>query len=177
MAVFEGPEPIEVRVTSPLSVDASLARLNQAIEAGQYSTPERDANGYLRLGGRVASGQVCVTAKPYVIPGVPAGYGAMTLEFRGDLAGNVEGCELRGSINAPLRPRTVWALVVGFAVLGTFAVATGGGIQIAWVLVMAAILGPTWAWVIRHNQRMALRNAGEFARLLTSVIAAENRPT
>ena len=39
------------------------------------------------------------------------------------------------------------------------------------IVVGGLFVAAAWAWIIRHNQRMALRNVDELARMLGSIIS------
>ncbi|HEX3428229.1 MAG TPA: hypothetical protein VHS36_05430, partial [Candidatus Limnocylindrales bacterium] len=159
-----------LRSDAPLS--ETLTRLERAIAAKGYSTPDRQSPGFFRLGGNVGPDQVVVTARPYVTPGIPAGYGAMTLEFEGRVIPVPGGSEVRGIVTAPVRVSTVVFLVVALAVSLVLGLRSDGA---SWPSLLFLVIGSVaisfaWAWAIRHNQRMALRNAREFARIVQAVL-------
>lgn len=117
-APFAAPEPVAVRVRSELSRAEVMVRLERAIAERMYSTPGRNSPSFLRLGGSVAEENVILTARPYVIPGVISGYGAMTIELRGEIAPTDGGSEVRGFVTAPVKWTPLDILLVGlFAVL------------------------------------------------------------
>jgi hypothetical protein len=172
------PRPVPISIGSALSRDEAIRRLSDAVAARRYSNPGRYSRGYFRLGGMVAPRDVAITARPYVTPGVIAGYGAMTIELRGELTDTQEGSRLTGQVTAPVGRMTTASLVVaslGFAAAG---VVGNGSTLPTWTFVVVGVLvlAVLWTWSIRRNQRRALRNADELTRLL-SLVLAEGPPT
>jgi hypothetical protein len=114
-----------------------------------------------------------VKARPYVTPGIPAGYGAMTLELRGGVVPTPEGSEVRGVVTAPVGTWTVVVIALA-AVLWSLAVIGSNGAS--WPALLFAVAGVSamsvgWIWAARHNQRSALANAAELGELLKTALS------
>ena len=169
---FIAPEPVRLSIGSPLPRDEAIRRLSEAVAERRYSNPRRDSHGYFRLGGIVAPGDVAITARPYVAPRVIAGYGAMTIELHGELSDTGSGTRLTGQVTAPVGRMTIASLVVASLCFAAAGVAGNGSTLPTWtfVLVGVLVLAVLWTWSIRRNQRMALRNADELTRLLSSLL-------
>jgi hypothetical protein len=172
-AAFAAPDPVPILIPSVLSRDAVIDRLAQAVDERRYSIPGRNSSGFLRLGGSVAAGRVSLTARPYLIPGVIAGSGAMTIELRGEVIQAEEGSEIRGTVTAPVRQTTLVFLAFGLIAWAAFGIASNGSRLPTWIFIMlgGVCIGATWVWTIRHNQRTALRHVDELTRLLGSIVA------
>ena len=172
------PRPVPVSIESALPRDEAIRRLSEAVAARRYSNPGRYSRGYFRLGGMVAPGDVAITARPYVTPGVIAGYGAMTIELRAELTNTREGSQLTGQVTAPVGRMTVASLALASLCFAAAGVAGNGSTLPTWtfVVVGVVVLAILWTWSIRRSQRMALRNADELTRLLRSVLAEGRLP-
>jgi Flp pilus assembly protein TadB len=172
-STFDAPDHVDVSIDSGLSRDEAIKRLSQAVAERRYSRPNRYSRGFLRLGGAVSTDGVAITARPYVIPGVVAGYGAMTIELRAEVVDTEAGSRLTGNLTAPVR-RTMLAFgLVAWSCFAAFALAGNRSTWPTWAFVMAAtlILTVLWTWIIRRNQRMALHNAIELTTLVSSILA------
>ena len=171
---FAAPAPVSVSVTSPLDPEAVLDQLRHAIDARRYSSPVRESAGYFRIGGDVSSSVVAPTFKPYFMPGLRAGYGAMTLELHGEIHATAEGSEIRANVFAPVRRPMVWALAILLVVSIAVSVA-GSGDAFGWAFGVGggSLVSAVWVRILRHNQRMALRNTDEFTRLVGSIVSTE----
>lgn len=179
---FAAPDPMAVSVPSGLSRADVIERLVQAVRERPYSKPDRDSPGFFRLGGTVTAEHVALTARPYVTPGLIAGYGAMTIELRGKVVQTDDGSEIRGTVSAPIKWTTPAFLALALVAWVVFGVAGNGSTWPTWtfIVVCGLVVSVAWAWIIRHNQRMALRNVGELTRMLGSIIsdpAAPRRPS
>jgi hypothetical protein len=150
-----------------------IERLAQAVRERPYSKPDRDSPGFFRLGGTVTEERVVLTARPYVTPGLIAGRGAMTIELRGEVVQTHDGSEIRGTMSAPIKWTTPVFLAVALVFWVAFGVAGNGSTWPTWTFIIVGGLAVSvaWAWIIRHNQRMALRNVGELTRMLGSIIS------
>jgi hypothetical protein len=170
--VLAAPGPIAVSIRSALAPAEVVERLARAVHDRPYSTPERYSPGFFRLGGSVVGDQIRLTARPYVTPGLIAGYGAMTIELSGNVAAAPEGSEVAGTVSAPMR----WSKWATFLTLAIFASPiVFGGNRAPWetwasLVVLGLILSPVWAVIIRHNQRMALANVGELTRMIETIL-------
>ncbi len=149
-------------------------QLRHAIDARRYSSPVRESAGYFRIGGDVSSSVVALTFKPYFMPGLRAGYGAMTLELHGEIHATAEGSEIRANVFAPVRRPMVWALAILLVVSIAVSVA-GSGDAFGWAFGVGggSLVSAVWVRILRHNQRMALRNTDEFTRLVGSIVSTE----
>lgn len=179
---FAAPDSIAVSVPSGLSRADVIERLAQAVRERPYSKPDRDSPGFFRLGGTVTEERVALTARPYVTPGLIAGYGAMTIELRGEVVQTDDGSEIRGTVSAPIKWTTPAFLALALVAWVAFGVAGNGSTWPTWtfILVGGLVASVAWAWILRHNQRMALRNVGELTRMLGSIIsdpAAPRKPS
>lgn len=172
-AAFAAPGPVAVSIQSALSRDKVIERLAHAVDGRRYSHPGRYAPGYLRLGGSVATDHMTLTARPYVIPGLVAGYGAMTIELRGEVVDSADGSEVRGTVTAPVRWTTLAFAAVAWIVWVAFGITGNGRTWLVWAIVVlgSVFVSAAWAWIIRRNQRMALRNVDELTRMLRSITA------
>jgi hypothetical protein len=172
------PDPVAVSIHSDLAPVEVFERLGRAIERRTYSTPGRYSPGSFRLGGSVAGDRMTLTARPYVTPGLIAGYGAMTIELAGNVVPAPEGSEIVGTVTAPLR-WTKWATFATFVALAWPIVGFGGNRTLweAWapLLIGALILSPVWLLILRHNQRMALANVVELTRMIETVLEEPDR--
>jgi len=101
--VLVAPGPIVVSIQSGLAPFEVVERLGRAVHDRPYSTPGRFSRGFFRLGGSVAGDRITLTARPYVNPGLIAGFGAMTIELSGAVTPVPGGSELAGSVSAPVR--------------------------------------------------------------------------
>ena len=138
-----------------------------------YSTPGRFSRGYFRLGGSAVGGQLVVRARPYVAPGIPAGYGVMTLELRGGVVPTPEGSEIRGLVTAPIGTWTVAVLALVAVVWSLLVISSNGA---SWPALLFAGVGVSaisvgWVWATRHNQRRALANTAELGELLKTALS------
>jgi hypothetical protein len=97
-ATFAGPASVAVSIYSGRWCDETLARLAHAIADRRYSTPLRSSPGYFRLGGSADAALVTLAARPYVTPRLVAGYGAMTIELRGEVVDRDEGSDVGGAV-------------------------------------------------------------------------------
>jgi O-antigen/teichoic acid export membrane protein len=114
-----------------------------------------------------------VTARPYVTPGLVAGYGAMTIELRGEVVEGDGGSVVRGDVSAPIRWTTPAWLGFAWILWVAFAIVSNGSTLWSWVFVVVGslVIAAAWIWTIRHNQRMALRNVDELTRMLSSILS------
>jgi hypothetical protein len=176
---FVAPDPVAVSVHSGLSRSQVIERLEQAVRERPYSRPDRYSPGFFRLGGVVTSDRLTLTARPYVTPGLIAGYGAMTIEFSGEVLSSDDGSEIRGMVTAPIEWTSPALLALSLVAWVAFGVAGNGSMLPTWIFVAAGalMLSVAWAWMIRHNQRMALRNVGELTRMLGSIASAPRTPS
>jgi hypothetical protein len=170
---FAAPDPVILNVSSALPPDEVVVQLGQAIRERPYSTPGRNSPGFFRLGGAVIGRAIRVTARPYVVPGLIAGYGAMMIELSGEVVGKAPGSEIRGSVTAPIPRSSVWLAVVSLIVWAVVVTLGNGSNLVSWsfILIVGSAITLAWGWIARHNQRKALRNVGELERLLASVIS------
>jgi hypothetical protein len=172
-STFDAPDHVDVSIESGLSRDEAIKRLSQAVAERRYSRPGRYSRGFFRLGGAVSPDGVAITARPYVIPGVVAGSGAMTIELRAEVLDTEAGSRLTGKVRAPVG-RTMLAFgLVAWSCFVAFALVGNGSTWPTWTFVMAGtlILSVLWTWIIRRNQRMALRSAIELTALVRSILA------
>lgn len=171
------PAPVEVAIGSALSPADALQRLSAAVDERRYSRPDRFSSGFLRLGGSIAATNVRLTARPYVTPGLVAGYGAMTIELRGEVVEREDGSELRGTISAPVRWTTPASLVIAWAAWVGWGIAGNGSIWPTWLFVAFAslLMAAAWTWAVRHNQRMALRHVHDLQRTVRSILSDGGR--
>lgn len=171
--VFAAPDSMAVSVPSGLSRADVIERLELAVRERPYSKPDRDSPGFFRLGGTVTAEHVTLTARPYVTPGLIAGYGAMTIELRGEVVPSDDGSEIRGTVSAPIKWTTPAFLALALVAWVAFGVAGNGSTWPTWIFIVGGglMVSVAWAWIIRHNQRMALRNVGELTRMLGSIIS------
>jgi hypothetical protein len=176
-AAFAGPGPVAISIPSVLSRDEVIDRLAQAVDERRYSSPGRSSPGFFRLGGSVMAEHVVLTARPYVIPGVIAGSGAMTMELRGEVIQAEEGSEIRGTVSAPIRFSTLAFAVFTLITWVVCGLAFNGSTSLAriFILLGAVSIGVVWAWTIRRNRRMALRNVDELTRMIRSIVADSTR--
>jgi hypothetical protein len=176
--VFAAPDPMAVSVHSGLAPADVIERLEMAVRERAYSNPGRDSPGIIRLGGSVTAEHVILTARPYVTPGLIAGYGAMTIELRGEVVPRDGGSEIRGTVSAPVTWTTPAFLGFGLIAWVLFLIAGNGSTLPTWTFIVAGGLSVTaaWAWIIRHNQRMALRYVGELTRMLGSIVSDPGSP-
>lgn len=136
--MFRAPDPVEVSIWSALSPAGVAMRLGEAIAQRGYSTPGRHSAGCFRLGGSLGDANVIVTARPYVTPGVVAGYGAMTIELRGQIVPSEEGSEIRALVSAPFKLTAFDLLLVSlFAVVVIVGIASNPA---AWLTMILFIL-------------------------------------
>ena len=177
-SAFSPPGAVPISIRSVLARDDVIDRLAQAVEERRYSSPGRNSPGFFRLGGSVIAEHVILTARPYVIPGVIAGFGAMTIEFRGEVIKNEGGSEIRGTVSAPVGSATLAVAVLALLAWAGFGIAGNGSGWPAWIFIVltGVIVGAAWVCAIRHNQRMALRNVGELTLMLRSIVA-DSAPT
>lgn len=90
----------ERRVASTMDAAVALERLRASVSGRIYSTPGRNSSNFIRLSGQADDpSSLAIIGTPYVIPGVPAGYGALPLRFRGRLEPRQPGCALIGTID------------------------------------------------------------------------------
>lgn len=178
-AVFAAPDPKAVSVHSGLSRAEVIERLDQAVRERPYSKPGRDSPGFFRLGGSVTTDRLTLTARPYVTHGLIAGYGAMTIELRGEVVPSDDGSEIRGTVSAPVRWTTPAFLAFALIAWVVFGIAGNGSTWPTWTFIVVGglFVAAAWAWIIRHNQRMALRNVDELTRLLGSIVSDPAAPT
>jgi hypothetical protein len=164
-AAFAAPGSVAVSVPSVLSRAEVIDRLTRAVDERRHSSPGRSSPGFFRLGGRVAAERLVLTARPYVIPGVIAGYGAMTIEMRGDVIQTADGSEIRGTVSAPIQFAMLASAAVTLITWVVFGLALNASTSLTRILIVlgAVFIGVLWAWTIRRNQRMALRNVDESA--------------
>jgi len=121
--------------------------------------------------------RVIVTARPYVMPGVIGGFGAMTIELRGEVTQAEDGSEIRGIVSAPVGSTTLAFAVLALIAWAGFVIAGNGFAWPTWIFIAlsSVIVGAVCVWAIRHNQRMALRNVDELTRMLRSIVAVSPR--
>lgn len=171
--VFAAPDPIAVTVRSGLSGVEVIERLKRAVRERPYSKPDRNSPGFFRLGGDVSPEHVTLTARPYVTPGLIAGFGAMTIELRGEVVRSDDGSEIRGTVSAPIKWTTPAFLALALIAWVAFGIAGNGSTLPTWTFIVVGglMVSAAWAWIIRHNQRMALRNVGELTRMLESIVS------
>ena len=176
--VFAAPDSMAVSVPSGLSRADVIERLELAVRERPYSKPDRDSPGFFRLGGTVTEGRVVLTARPYVTLGLIAGYGAMTIELRGEVVQTDDGSEIRGTVSAPIKWTTPAFLSLALVAWVAFGVAGNGSTWPTWTFIVVGglVVSVAWAWIIRHNQRMALGNVGELTRMLGSIISDTGTP-
>jgi hypothetical protein len=174
-AGFAAPGSVAVSIPSVLSPDEVIDRLTKAVDERRYSSPGKDSPGFFRLGGSVAAEHVFLTAHPYLIPGVITGSGAMTIELRGEVIQAQDGSEIRGTVSAPVRQTTLAFAALVLIIWAAFGIAFNG--SLTWIIVVLGgiLVGVMWAWTIRHNQRMALRNVDELTRMLRTIVAGPAR--
>jgi hypothetical protein len=174
-SLLSSPASVAVSIHSGRSRDETLARLAHAIADRRYSTPVRSSPGYFRLGGSVDGALVTLAARPYVTPGLVAGYGAMTIELRGEVVEREEGSDLRGAVTAPLSRTTPAFLVLALILWAAFGVASNGSTLPTWgfVILGSVLVAAAWVWIIRRNQQRALRNVDELTRMLTDILSAD----
>jgi hypothetical protein len=172
-AAFAAPDSVAISIPSVLSRDAVLDRLAEAVDERRYSSPGKNSPGFFRLGGSVAAEHLILTARPYVIPGAISGSGAMTIEVRGEVIQAEEGSEIRGTVSAQVRQSTLAFLALGLIIWAAFGIASNGSTLPTWLFIVlgGVCIGATWAWVIRHNQRMAMRNVDELTQMLGWIVA------
>jgi hypothetical protein len=171
-SLFAEPGGIRIDVTSGLPRAEAIARLEAAVKERAYSTPDRESPGFLRLGGVVTGDTVAVRARPYVMPGLIAGYGAMEVELRGRVVAHDEGSALRGVLTAPIGWKTPLLLSVVLLAWAGLGILTSRGSAVGWgfTLVGGTFVAAMWVVVMRRNQRMALRHARELERVLGSIL-------
>jgi hypothetical protein len=172
-AFLDGPEPLMVSVHSTLSRGEVIERLERAVHERPYSKPDRDSIGFLRLGGRVAADHVTLTARRYVIPRVMAGGGAMAIELQGEVVQSIDGSEIRGTVNAPVRWTIPAFAVIALSAWAAFGIVGNGPNLPSLIFLVGAgvLMSIAWAWIVRHNQRMALRNTKELMRMVESIVS------
>lgn len=180
---FAPPEPLWVSIDSRRPPSEVAAALDEATSRRRYSVPHGEAQGFLRLGGTVSASRVELKAKPYLVPGIWAGQGSLTLYFSGRIEETPDGSLLTGLVSAPI-PRSVPLVLggwVGFlgvvgAIIGAFIGSPVGlAIAILWVLALAVLvllITPIWTLTLRYNQRAMLRRAHEFEDFLRSIVDA-----
>lgn len=173
LPLFSAPAAVAVSVHSSLSPDAVVDRLAQAVDERRYSNPSRFSVGYFRLGGSIAQARVILMARPYLIPGLVAGRGAMTIELRAEVIEAEDGSDLRGTVTAPIRWPTPVFLVTGSVLWAAVGIAGNGSNWLTWGFVVAGIatMATLWSWILRHNQRRALRNVDELVRTIDSILS------
>lgn len=176
--VFAAPDQMAVSVPSGLSRADVIERLELAVRERPYSKPDRDSRGFFRLGGTVTGEHVTLTARPYVTPGLIAGYGAMTIELRGEVVRSDYGSEIRGTVSAPIKWTTPVFLALALVAWVVFGIAGNGSTWPTWTFIVVGglMVSAAWAWIIRHNQRMALRNVGELTGMLRSIVSEPAAP-
>ena len=174
---FAAPGPVAISVRSTLHHDEVIDRLARAVGERRYSTPGLDSPGFFRLGGTVAADHLILTARPYVIPGVIGGFGALTIELRGKVVQAENGSEIRGTVSAPIRSTTLAIAAAGLIAWASVGIAGNGSTWPVWIFIAlsTAIIVAAWVWALRHNQRMALRNVNELTRMLESIVADSAR--
>lgn len=172
-ATLSVPKPVSLSVLTSLPPSEALARLEVAMSDRRYSTPGRLSRAYFRLGGSATDGRLIVKARPYVTPGIPAGYGAMTLELRGGVAPTPEGSEIRGVVTAPIGTSTVAVLALVAVAWSLVVVGSNGASWPALLFAFAGVsaMSVAWVWAARHNQRRALANTAELGELLKTALS------
>ena len=178
-ATFMAPNPIDISIITTVPRAEVIERLDQAIGAKTYSKPGRFSTGYFRLGGAVAgTGVVTLTARPYVWPGLVAGYGASTIEFRGEVRSTDDGSEVRGIVTAPASRMILAFLAVILGAWYFMGLISNGSPWPNWIFMALGglFLAVAWIWVVRNNQRMALRNVGELTLMVETIIRGPSAP-
>lgn len=173
-ATFAAPDPIAVSIHSGMPRAAVIERLERAVRERSYSKPGRNSPGFFRLGGSMTADDVTLTARPYVIPGLIAGRGAMSIELHGKVVASEDGSDIRGTINAPIGWAIPMSLGIALILWVIFGIASNGSTwpNLTFVIFGGLLLCAAWGWVIRHNQRRALRNVTELTRMLASIVEA-----
>jgi hypothetical protein len=94
--------------------------------------------------------------------------------LRGEVVPSDGGSEIRGTVSAPVRWTTSAFLAFALIAWVVFGIAGNGSKWPAWTFVIVGdlFLSAGWAWIIRRNQRMALRNVAELTRMLGSIVSA-----
>jgi hypothetical protein len=172
-AGLAAPDPVPLIVRTDLSRVLAVERLERAIQERRYSMPWRTSRGFFRLGGSIANDRITMKARPYVTPGWIAGYGAMTLVLLGQVAPRDGGSEIRGTVTAPVSWMALAVLGVVLIAWTVFGISSNGSTLPVWTFFVVGSLFALVAglWIIRRNQRMALRNVDELARVIRSVVA------
>jgi hypothetical protein len=163
--------PVAVSIRSSDPPKKALERLDQAVRENDYGPTDRNSPGFYRMSGEVFRRYVTLAARPYAMPGIRAGSGAMALSFVGEVVPDGSGSELSGSIEAPVDPflTVVGAILSVVFLLG--ALVQGPGVPaLVFAVVVAVTMQFGFAWIRSHNQRMAMRSAGEIVRFLRSVL-------
>jgi hypothetical protein len=169
--MFASPEPRRLSIESPRPAPDVAAALQEAASSRRYSVPHGAARSYLRLGGAVSAAGVELTAKPYVMPGIRAGGGWLTLYFTGRIEETPDGSLLTGLVSAPIG-RSVPLILAGWVAF--LAVVAAAIAPVLWVglFIIALILVPIWGLMFRYNQRAMIRQAHEFEDFLRSIVGA-----
>jgi hypothetical protein len=77
-----GPWPsAQLSIRTPLSPEGAIAAINEGISAKRYWDPGRHEAAFLRLHGRVTGPAFVLTARSYLLPGIPGN--GLELDVRG----------------------------------------------------------------------------------------------
>jgi hypothetical protein len=169
------PAPVAMRLSAAGSSEQVVASLGKAIAERRYSVQDRNTPGLWRIDGAVNGRVVAITAKHYVIPGLPAGYGDLALSFDGRVEAGAEGTQLVGRLSAPLPGYLGTAMA--YSLIGLIAVMTVamGPIAILFYGPFAAVGAVLGISIARHNQRSSLKqHADEVGRFLGTIIESRD---
>jgi hypothetical protein len=169
------PDPVRIRIRSSRTAEQALAVLARAASENRYSDPSIGDPRFLRLGGTVAGPGVSLTATPYLSHGVrvPRDW---VLTVSGEIHDRPDESELSGTASAPAPPLLRWMLgaVLVFASLVMIATnPTAAMITVVATFVIAMLV--LWTLVVRHNQRVAVRNTDRFTEFLATILSERPR--
>ncbi len=165
------PEPVSLSIETSTAMDVALDRLEAAIRERRYVPPGRDGHGFVRFSGTVEPTSFRIRARPYVIPGVRAGSGALLLHVDGTLRvlDGGRGTAINGWMSAPNRRGSIAS--TGVVLLAWLAIGLVEHGATSWfsVLFFPAIALLMLA-AIRHGQRSALRRSPQVRAALRETI-------
>lgn len=166
------PAPVALRLSAAGSPEQVVVTLGKAIAERRYSVQDRNTPGLWRIDGAVNGRMVAITAKQYVIPGIPAGYGDLALSFDGRVEAGAEGTRFVGRPSAPLPEYLGTAMVywlIGLVAVMTVAMGPLAILVFGPFAAVGVVLGIS---IARHNQRSSLKwHADEVGRFLENIIA------